>query len=236
MIDKAYELDEAVKDVPDGATILVGGFGEVGSPIELLGALERQGARELTIVSNNAGAGQVGIAALLRAGRIRKIVCSFPKAAGSTVFEDLYRQGRIELELVPQGTLAERIRAAGAGIGAFFTPTGAGTALAQGKETRVLEGVEQLLELPIRGDFAFVKAHSADRWGNLTYRLAARNFGPVMCTAARITVVQVDRWAEVGSLDPERVVTPCLYVHRIVKIAAPAAADAATAGETAVLS
>lgn len=222
MIHKEWGLDEAVKDVPDGATILVGGFGEVGNPVALLDALMRQGARDLTIVSNNAGAGQVGIAALLRAGRVRKVICSFPKTPGSTVFEELYRQGKVELELVAQGTLAERIRAAGAGVGAFFTPTGAGTALGEGKEVRHLDGVEQVLELPIRGDYAFVKAEAADRWGNLTYRLTARNFGPVMCTAARVTVVQVHTLEEVGSLDPEHIVTPCIYVDRIVKVARPA--------------
>lgn len=207
---------EAVADVADGATVLVGGFGMAGMPVALIDALIEQGATDLTVVSNNAGNGDTGLAALLARGRVRKVVCSYPRQADSWVFDDLYRTGRIELELVPQGTLAERMRAAGAGIGAFFCPTGAGTPLAEGKETRELDGRLHVLELPIRGDVALVGAHRADRAGNLVYRKTARNFGPVMATAAATTVVQVREIVDVGGLDPEAVVTPGIYVDRVV--------------------
>lgn len=208
--------DEAVADTPDGATVLVGGFGMAGMPVELIDALIRQGARDLTVVSNNAGNGDSGLAALLAAGRVRKVVCSFPRQSDSYVFDGLYRAGKIELEVVPQGNLAERMRAAGAGIGAFYSPTGVGTPLAEGKETREIDGRTYVLEHPIRGDLALVKAHVADRMGNLVYRKTARNFGPVMATAARTVVVQVDRVVETGELDPEAVVTPSIYVDRVV--------------------
>jgi 3-oxoadipate CoA-transferase alpha subunit len=208
--------DEAVAGVENGATVLVGGFGLAGQPSALLEALIRQGATDLTIVCNNAGNGDTGLAALLAAGRVRKVVCSFPRQSDSWVFDDLYRAGRIELELVPQGNLAERMRAAGAGIGAFYCPTGAGTLLAEGKETRVIDGRTYVLELPIRGDVALVKAHVADRMGNLVYRKTARNFGPVMATAATTTVVEVGEIVETGGLDPEVVVTPGIFVDRVV--------------------
>lgn len=212
--------DEAVADVEDGATVLVGGFGFAGMPFDLIDALIRQGARELTVVSNNAGNGDIGLAALLAAGRVRKVVCSFPRQADSYVFDGLCRAGRIELEVVPQGTLAERLRAAGAGIGAFYCPTGVGTLLAEGKETRTIDGRTHVLEYPLRGDWALIAAHRADRMGNLVYRRTARNFGPVMATAATTTVVQVGEVVPVGGLDPEAVVTPSVYVDRIVAVAA----------------
>jgi 3-oxoadipate CoA-transferase, alpha subunit len=208
--------DDAVAGTADGATVLVGGFGMAGMPVELIAALIRQGAGDLTVVSNNAGNGDTGLAALLATGRVRKIICSFPRQADSWVFDGLYRAGRIELEVVPQGNLAERLRAAGAGIGAFFTPTGVGTSLAEGKETREIDGRMYVLEHPIKGDLALIKAHVADRMGNLVYRKTARNFGPVMATAARTVAVQVDRVVEIGGLDPEVVVTPGIYVDRIV--------------------
>jgi len=208
--------DDAVAGTTDGATVLVGGFGMAGMPVELIDALIRQGAGGLTVVSNNAGNGDTGLAALLATGRVRKMICSFPRQADSWVFDGLYRAGRIELEVVPQGNLAERLRAAGAGIGAFFTPTGVGTSLAEGKETREIDGRRYVLEHPIKGDLALVKAHVADRMGNLVYRKTARNFGPVMATAARTVAVQVDRIVEIGGLDPEVVVTPGIYVDRIV--------------------
>lgn len=208
--------DAAVAGVQDGATVLIGGFGAAGSPVELIDALRRSGARELTVVSNNAGNGNTGLAALLAARAVRKIICSFPRQSDSYVFDGLFRAGQLELEVVPQGTLAERLRAAGAGIGAFFCPTGAGTQLAEGKETRMLQGREHVLELPIRGDLALVKAHRGDRAGNLVYRKTARNFGPVMATAAATTAVQVDEVVEIGELDPEVVVTPGIYVDRLV--------------------
>ena len=207
---------EAVADIEDGSTILVSGFGGAGLPTSLLDALAAQGARNLTIVSNNAGSGGVGIAKLVLAGQVRKVVCSFPRQPGSTAFDDLFRAGKLELELVPQGTLAERIRAAGAGIGAFFTPTGAGTELAKGKESRILNGVEQVLEFPIHADYALIKAGCGDRWGNLTYRRSGRNFGPLMATAARCTVAQVRQIVELGDLDPENIITPGIYVKRVV--------------------
>ncbi len=208
--------DEAVAGTPDGATVLVGGFGMAGMPVELIDALIRQGATDLTVVSNNAGNGDTGLAALLAARRVRKVICSFPRQSDSYVFDGLYRAGEIELEVVPQGDLAERMRAAGAGIGAFYSPTGVGTPLAEGKETRKIDGRTYLLQHPIRGDLALTKAHVADRMGNLVYRKTARNFGPVMATAATLTVVQVDRVVETGELDPEAVVTPSIYVDRIV--------------------
>jgi 3-oxoadipate CoA-transferase alpha subunit len=216
--------DEAVAGTADGSTVLVGGFGMAGMPVELVDALIRQGAGDLTIVSNNAGNGDTGLAALLATGRVRKIICSFPRQADSWVFDDLYRTGRIELELVPQGNLAERMRAAGAGIGAFYSPTSVGTPLAEGKEVREIDGRTYLLEYPIRGDLALIKAHVADRMGNLVYRKTARNFGPVMATAARTVAVQVDRVVDAGTLDPESVVTPGVYVDRIVPATQEAAA------------
>jgi len=219
MIDKVHATPaQALRDVPDGATIMIGGFGTAGLPNELIVALLDQGARELTIVNNNAGNGDTGLAALLAEGRVRKIICSFPRQADSWHFDKLYREGRIELELVPQGNLAERIRAAGAGIGGFFTPTGYGTQLAEGKETRVIDGKGYVLESPIHADFALIKAERGDRWGNLTYRMTARNFGPIMATAARVTVATVHELIPLGSLDPEAVVTPGLFVQRLVKV------------------
>jgi 3-oxoadipate CoA-transferase alpha subunit len=210
------EADAAVADVPDGATVLIGGFGPAGQPIELVDALRRHGARDLTVVNNNAGNGDTGLAALLAAGQVRKIVCSFPRQTDSWVFDRLYRSGKIELELVPQGNLAERLRAAGAGIGAFYCPTGVGTPLAEGKEHRTIDGRDYLLEYPIRGDFALIKAYRADTAGNLVYRKTARNFGPVMAAAATTTVVQVGEVVSAGELDPEAVVTPGIYVDRVV--------------------
>ncbi|WP_300639643.1 3-oxoacid CoA-transferase subunit A [Nocardioides sp.] len=208
--------DDAVAGTADGSTVMVGGFGMAGMPVELIDALIRQGAKDLTIVSNNAGNGDTGLAALLAAGRVRKVVCSFPRQVDSWVFDGLYRAGEIELEVVPQGNLAERMRAAGAGIGAFYSPTGVGTPLAEGKEVREIDGRTYVLEMPIRADLALVKAHVADRLGNLVYRRTARNFGPVMCTAATTVAVQVDRVVEVGELDPESIVTPAIFVDRIV--------------------
>jgi 3-oxoadipate CoA-transferase alpha subunit len=209
---------EAVADTPDGAIVLIGGFGSAGQPVQLIEALLASGARDLTVVSNNAGNGDHGIAALIRDRRVRKIVCSFPRQSDSWHFDAAWRAGEIELELVPQGNLAERIRAAGAGIGAFFTPTGFGTALAEGKETRVIDGQGYVLEYPLSGDVALVAAHQADELGNLVYRKTARNFGPVMASAATTTIVQVDEIVAVGVLDPEHVVTPCLYVDRVVRV------------------
>jgi 3-oxoadipate CoA-transferase, alpha subunit len=208
--------DEAVADVPDGATVLIGGFGPSGVPVELVDALRRRGARDLTVVNNNAGNGDTGLAALLATGNVRKIICSYPRQTDSWVFDGLYRDGRIELELVPQGNLAERIRAAGAGIGAFYCPTGVGTPLAEGKEQRTIDGRDYLLEYPIKGDFALIRAHRADEVGNLVYRKTARNFGPVMATAATTTVAQVTEVVPAGGLDPEAVVTPGIYVDRLV--------------------
>ena len=207
---------EAVAGIGDGATVLIGGFGSAGQPVALIEALLEGGASELTVVSNNAGNGEFGLAALIREGRVRKIVCSFPRQSDSWHFDQAWRAGAIELELVPQGNLAERIRAAGAGIGAFFTPAGFGTPLADGKETRVIDGRGYLLEYPLRGDVALIAAHKADELGNLVYRKTARNFGPIMAAAATTTVAQVDEIVPVGALDPEHVVTPCLYVDRVV--------------------
>ena len=208
--------DEAVADIPDGATVLIGGFGPAGQPIELIDALRRHGAGDLTVVNNNAGNGDTGLAALLATGNVRKIICSFPRQTDSWVFDRLYRSGKIELELVPQGNLAERMRAAGAGIGAFFCPTGVGTPLAEGKEQRTIDGREYVLEYPIKGDFALIKAHRGDGVGNLVYRKTARNFGPVMAAAATTTVAQVAEVVPAGGLDPEVVVTPGIYVDRLV--------------------
>jgi 3-oxoadipate CoA-transferase, alpha subunit len=212
--------------VADGATVMIGGFGGAGQPAELIDALIDQGARDLTIVNNNAGNGATGLAALLAAGRVRKIICSFPRQVDSQAFDGLYRAGRIELELVPQGNLAERIRAAGAGIGGFFTPSGYGTELAKGKETRQIEGRWYVLEAPIHADMALIKAERGDRWGNLVYRRTARNSGPVMAMAARLTVASVHEVVELGGIDPEHVVTPGIFVHRVVKVARTATGPA----------
>jgi 3-oxoadipate CoA-transferase alpha subunit len=220
MIDKFFDSAEAaLADVPDGATVLIGGFGNAGMPAVLIDTLIAQGARELTIVNNNAGNGDAGLAALMKAKRVRRILCSFPRQADSWHFDALYRAGEIELELVPQGTLAERIRAAGAGIGAFFTPTAFGTDLARGKEMRRIGDRDYVLEYPIHADYALIKADRADRWGNLVYRKTARNFAPIMAAAARCTVVQVRETVELGALDPETIVTPGIFVKRIVKVA-----------------
>ena len=220
MIDKTVpDVTAAVAGIEDGSTILIGGFGMAGMPAALIDALIAQGARDLTIVNNNAGNGETGLAALLKARRVRKIICSFPRQTDSYVFDALYHAGEIELELVPQGNLAERIRAAGAGIGGFFTPTGFGTELARGKETRRIDGRDYVLEYPIRADYAFIKALKGDRWGNLVYRKTARNFGPIMATAARCAIVQVDEIVALGALDPESVVTPGIHVQRVVRIA-----------------
>ncbi|GAA1816369.1 3-oxoacid CoA-transferase subunit A [Actinomadura chokoriensis] len=213
-------VDEAVQGIEDGSTVLVGGFGFAGMPFDLIDGLIRQGAKDLTIVSNNAGNGDVGLAALLKTGRVRKVVCSFPRQSDSYVFDELYRAGRIELEIVPQGNLAERMRAAGAGIGAFYCPTGVGTPLAEGKETRTIDGRVHVLEYPIRGDVALIGAHRADTMGNLVYRKTARNFGPVMATAAGTTIVQVGEVVPAGEIDPEAVVTPGIFVDRVVRVEA----------------
>lgn len=213
-------VDEAVAGIEDGSTVLVGGFGLAGMPFDLIDGLIRQGAKDLTVVSNNAGNGEVGLAALLKAGRVRKVVCSFPRQVDSYVFDELYRTGDVELEVVPQGNLAERMRAAGAGIGPFYCPTAVGTPLAEGKETRTFDGREYLLEHPISADYAFISAYRSDTVGNLVYRKTARNFGPVMATAATTTIVQVQEIAPVGSLDPESVVTPSIYFDRIVPVEA----------------
>ncbi|HJQ07438.1 MAG TPA: 3-oxoacid CoA-transferase subunit A [Nocardioides sp.] len=212
--------DEAVAGIEDGSTVLVGGFGLAGMPFDLIDALIRQGAKDLTIVSNNAGNGEVGLAALLKAGRVRKVLCSFPRQVDSYVFDELYLAGKVELEVVPQGNLAERMRAAGAGIGAFYCPTGVGTPLAEGKEEREIDGRRYLLEYPIKGDYALISAHTADRMGNLVYRRTARNFGPVMAGAARTTIAQVSNVVPTGALDPEAVVTPSIYVDRVVRVEA----------------
>ncbi|WP_096698027.1 3-oxoacid CoA-transferase subunit A [Polaromonas sp. AER18D-145] len=224
MINKtARSVAEALAGVQDGATVLIGGFGTAGIPNELIDGLIAQGAKDLTVVNNNAGNADTGLAALLKTGRVRKIICSFPRQADSYIFDELYRAGKLELELVPQGNLAERLRAAGAGIGAFFSPTGYGTELAKHadgspKETREINGRHYVLEMPIYGDVALIKAERGDRWGNLVYRKAARNFGPVMATAAKHTVATVHEIVALGALDPEHIVTPGIFVHRIVKI------------------
>jgi 3-oxoadipate CoA-transferase, alpha subunit len=219
VINKIFESQQsALADIHDGATVMIGGFGNAGMPVALIDALIEQGARELTIVNNNAGNGDTGLAALLKAKRVRKIICSFPRQADSHVFDALYRAGEIELELTPQGNLAERIRAAGAGIGGFFTPTGYGTLLAEGKETRLIDGRHYVLESPIHADFALIKALRADRWGNLVYRKTARNFGPIMAMAAKCAIVQVNEVVELGELDPEAIVTPGIFVQRVVRV------------------
>jgi len=210
--------DAAVAEIADGSTILIGGFGMAGMPLTLIDALIRQGARDLTVVNNNAGNGDTGLAALLAAGRVRKMICSFPRQSDSYVFDGLYRAGKIELELVPQGNLAERMRAAGAGVGAFYSPTGVGTPLAEGKEQRTIGGRDYLLEYPIKGDVALIGAYVGDRMGNLVYRKTARNFGPVMATAAALTIAEVKRVVEIGEIDPEVVVTPGIFVDRILDL------------------
>ncbi|WP_442596598.1 3-oxoacid CoA-transferase subunit A [Parapusillimonas sp. JC17] len=221
MISKIFDnVREALADVPDGATVMIGGFGMAGQPTALIDALLDQGAKDLVVVNNNAGNGDTGLAALLAAGRVRKIICSFPRQTDSHVFDGLYRAGKIELELVPQGNLAERIRAAGAGIGAFYTPTGAGTPLAEGKEARHINGRDYILEYPLHADYALIKALKADRWGNLVYRKTARNFGPIMATASKVAVAEVDSIVELGQLDPEAIVTPSLFVQRVVALGA----------------
>ena len=212
------DVAAALEGIQDGATVLVGGFGLAGQPIALIDGLLEAGTKDLTIVANNAGNGDTGLAALLKAGRVRKVICSFPRQVDSWVFDGLYREGKIELEVVPQGNLAERIRAGGAGIGGFFSPTGVGTLLAEGKETRTIDGREYVLESPIKGDVALIGAFKGDRLGNLVYRKTSRNFNPVMATAATLTVAQVDRIVEVGDLDPESIVTPALYTDRVVEV------------------
>lgn len=224
---------EAVEDVLDGATVLVGGFGSAGHPGELIGALIEQGATDLTIVSNNAGNGDEGLARLIYLDRVRKIICSFPRQKDSWHFDEAYRTGRLQLEVVPQGNLAERIRAAGAGIGAFFTPTGYGTLLAEGKETRRIDGGDYVLEYPIKAEVALIKAQAADTVGNLVYRKTARNFGPVMATAARLTVAQVHDVVEPGGLDPEAVVTPGIFINRVLRVPHPATASQGSEERTA---
>lgn len=222
MIDKRISsLEEAVEEIFDGAVILVGGFGQAGSPTDLIHALIEQGARDLTIVNNNAGNGRVGLAALLAAGRVRKVICSYPRSTDSEAFTELYRQGQVELEIVPQGTLAERLRSAGAGIGGFYTATTIGTPMAEGKEIRTIGNKDYVLEFPLSADFALVKAEVGDRWGNLTYNKAARNFGPLMCMAARTTIVQVRKFVDLGTIDPECVVTPGIFVDLVVEVTNP---------------
>jgi 3-oxoadipate CoA-transferase, alpha subunit len=220
MVNKQIEsAAKALQDIKDGHTVMIGGFGTAGIPNELIDALIDKGARDLTLINNNAGNGEHGIAALLKAGCVRKIICSFPRQTDSYVFDELYRTGKLELELVPQGNLAERIRAAGSGIGAFFCPTGYGTPLADGKETRQINGKSYVLEYPLHADYALIKAECGDRWGNLTYRKAARNFGPAMAMAAKVTVAAVHEVVELGDMDPEQVVTPGIFVKHIVKVA-----------------
>ena len=223
MINKIVKsLAEAVADIHDGATVMIGGFGEAGSPIELIHALIDQGAKNLTIVSNNTGSGNVGLAALIENNRVKKMICSFPRTANSTVFPELYNAGKIELELVPQGTLAERIRAGGAGIPAFYTPASVHTPLAEGKESRVFNDIEYVLEFGIKADFSLIKSAKADRYGNMLYNATARNFAPIMATAANITIAQTKEVVEAGDINPEIVVTPGIFVNRIVEIINPA--------------
>ena len=220
MIDKAVASAEAaVAEIQDGASVMIGGFGTAGMPDQLIDALIARGVGDLTIINNNAGNGEAGVAALIHEGRVKKIICSFPRQSDSHHFDAAYRAGKIELELVAQGNLAARIQAAGAGLGAIFTPTGYGTLLAEGKETREINGVHHVLEYPIHADFALIKAHKGDRWGNLVYRKTARNFGPIMAMAARTTIAQVGEIVELGALDPEVVVTPGIFVQRVVQIA-----------------
>ena len=234
MINKiTASIAEALADIRDGSAVMIGGFGGAGQPAELIDGLIAQGARDLTVVNNNAGNGETGLAALLKAGQVRKIICSFPRQADSQIFDGLYRSGKLELELVPQGNLAERIRAAGAGIGAFFSPTGYGTELAKGRETREINGRMYVLEMPIHADVALIKAEAGDRWGNLVYRKAARNFGPIMASAAKLTIASVYDVVELGALDPEAVVTPGIFVQRIVKVARSATGPAGLKMETA---
>jgi 3-oxoadipate CoA-transferase, alpha subunit len=229
MIDKIFDsVAAAVEGIRDGSTVMIGGFGTAGMPSELIDGLIDQGARDLTIVSNNAGNGEIGLAALLKARRVRKIICSFPRQTDSYVFDGLFRAGEIELEVVPQGNLAERIRAAGAGIGGFFTPTAYGTLLAEGKETRLIDGRHYVLESPLHADVALIKALKGDRWGNLIYRKTARNFGPIMAMAAKTAIVQVSEVVPLGGLDPEHIVTPGIFVQRVVAVQ-----SAVTATETA---
>ncbi len=219
MIDKIVRsMAEAMAGIGDGAVVLIGGFGAVGQPDVLIEGLIEQGARDLTVVANNAGTGHAGLARLMELGRVRRIVCSFPRSAGSVVFEDLYKAGKLELEIVPQGTLAERLRAAGAGVAAFYTPTGAATLLARGKETRDFGGRLHLLEYALKGDVALIEAWQADRWGNLTYRRSGRNFNPVMATAATLTIAQAQHIVDLGTLDPEAVVTPGIFVNRVLHV------------------
>jgi len=219
MIDKTMpSAAAAIADIPDGASIMIGGFGTAGMPVELIEALIARGVGNLTIINNNAGNGEAGVAALLREGRVAKMICSFPRQSDSHHFDARYRAGEVELELVPQGNLAVRIQAAGAGLGAIFTPTGFGTLLAEGKETRCIEGKDYVLEYPLAADYALIKAHKADRWGNLIYRKTARNFGPIMAMAARTAIVQVAEVVPLGALDPETIVTPGIFVQRVVAI------------------
>jgi 3-oxoadipate CoA-transferase alpha subunit len=219
MIDKSVStLADAVAGINDGATVMIGGFGPAGQPTQLIDALIEQGARDLTIINNNAGNGEIGLAALLKAERVRKMICSFPRQVDSQIFDALYRRGEVELELVPQGNLAARIQAAGAGLGAIFTPTGYGTPLAEGKETREIDGRHYVLEYPIKADFALIKAHQGDRWGNLVYRKAARNFGPIMATAATTTIAEVTNLVTLGSLEPENIITPGIFVQRVFSL------------------
>jgi 3-oxoadipate CoA-transferase, alpha subunit len=222
MIDKRIStVAEAVADIPDGATIMIGGFGEAGSPTELIHALIDQGAKELTVINNNTGNGEIGLAALIGNGQVRKMICSYPRSSHSKVFPVLYRNGDIELEIVPQGTLAERIRAGGAGIPAFYTATTVGTVLADGKEKREFDEREYVLEYALKADFALIKCERADRLGNLIYNKTARNFNPIMCTAATTTIVQAHKIVELGQLDPEAIITPNVFVNRVVEVASP---------------
>lgn len=221
MIEICPDPDTAVRDISDGSSVLIGGFGRAGLPFALIDALRRSGARGLTVVNNNAGNGTTGLAALLAAGGVRKIICSFPRQSDSFIFDELYRSGKIELEVVPQGNLAERIRAGGAGIGGFYTPTGVGTLLAEGKEERTIDGRQHVLEYPIKADVALIRAHRADRLGNLVYRKTGRNFGPIMATAAALTIVEVSEVVPIGGIDPETVITPGIFVDRVV-VADPA--------------
>ena len=222
MINKQVSsLSEAVAEIFDGATVMIGGFGEAGSPIELIHALIDHGAKNLTVISNNTGSGHVGLAALIENRQVRKTICSFPRTANSKVFPELYHAGEIELELVPQGTLAERIRAGGAGIPAFYVPASVNTPLAEGKESRMFNGQEYVLEYGLKADFALVKCETADRYGNLVYHATARNFGPIMCTAAEVAIVQARKIVEAGLIDPENVVTPGIFVQKVVKVSNP---------------
>ena len=219
MIDKtSASIFDAIKQIPDGATVMIGGFGTAGQPAELIDALIEHGAKDLTVVNNNAGNGDHGLAALLKAGQVKKIICSFPRQSDSYEFDKLYYAKKIELELVPQGNLAARIQAAGAGLGAIYTPTGYGTLLAEGKDSKVINGKGYVLEYPIQADFALIKAHKGDRWGNLTYRMSARNFGPIMATAAKCTIAQVNEVVPLGDIDPEHVITPGIFVKHVVAV------------------